>query len=107
VNCLDKLEEARKRRERLETSGRSSHDDVAKVTESIEELNRTIWDMIECLTPALVVGMALPPIKKELDDPSMLDKIRTILPVVKREVKYVYEVKLKPLVIKIGRLLGL
>jgi RHS repeat-associated protein len=59
ADCLDRIGQARERQKQMETSGRKDHE-VEEVKEAIEEINRTNWDMIECLSPVPLLGMAFP-----------------------------------------------
>src|SRR6185312_3755752 len=67
ADCVDTLLEAGDRQEQMVTGGRK--DPVEKVVEAVGEINRTIWDVIGCLSP-VALGMAAgggkPPLKPEV-----------------------------------------
>jgi RHS repeat-associated protein len=56
LTCLDQSLDAWKRKKQMETSGRKG-EEVEEVKKATEEMNRTMFEMIACLSP---VGMIFP-----------------------------------------------
>jgi len=54
ADCFGRIQQTRERQKQIDTSGRK---DVEKIKDAVEELLRTARDMIECLSPVLILGM--------------------------------------------------